>query len=136
MSDLGLTHIALPCTDVEKTIAFYRDFADMEVVHDRDSNGTRVVWISDKTRPFVIVFLETSNIPHVLGPFAHLGVGLSSREEVDARVTRARTQGIEVEGPQDSGPPVGYWVFLKDPDGHTLELTYGQEVHLTVAGAS
>jgi len=31
---------------------------------------------------------------------------------------------------------VGYWVFVSDPDGHTLELAYGQEVTLTVEQAS
>jgi catechol 2,3-dioxygenase-like lactoylglutathione lyase family enzyme len=136
MTDLGLTHVALPCADLDRTIAFYREYADMDVVHERSSDESdRVAWLSDKTRPFVIVFLETQNIPHPLGPFSHLGVGLASRAEVDARVAKAKAAGIAVEGPYDSGPPVGYWVFLKDPDGHTLELTYGQEVHLVVERA-
>jgi len=136
MSDIGLTHVALPCADLNRTIAFYRKYADMEVVHERESGGARVAWLSDKTRPFVIVFLETKDIPHPLGPFSHLGVGLPSREAVDTRIAQAREDGVEIEGPHDSGPPVGYWVFLRDPDGHTLELTYGQEVHLTVEQAS
>jgi hypothetical protein len=38
-------------------------------------------------------------------------------------------------GPTDSGYPVGYWALLSDPDGHTLELSYGQEVGLTVERA-
>jgi hypothetical protein len=29
-----------------------------------------------------------------------------------------------------SGHPIGYWAF--DPDGHRLELYYGQEIGLTV----
>jgi len=132
MSDIGLTHVALPCADLKRTIAFYAKYADMDVVHERESDGVRVAWLSDKTRPFVIVFLETQNIPHPLGPFSHLGVGLPSRDAVDERVAWAREEGLEVEGPQDSGPPVGYWVFIRDPDGHTLELTHGQEVHLVV----
>jgi lactoylglutathione lyase len=33
----------------------------------------------------------------------------------------------------DFGPPVGYWAFIADPDGNTLELSFGQEVGLTVA---
>ncbi len=136
VTDIGLTHVALPCTDMERTITFYRDYGDMEIVHDRDSGGARVVWLSDKTRPFVIVFLETQDIPHPLGPFSHLGVGLASREEVDARIARARAAGVEIDGPHDTGPPVGYWAFLRDPDGHTLELAYGQAVHLVVDQAS
>ncbi len=136
MSDLGLTHVALPCTNMDKTIAFYREYADMEVVHDRTGDGVRVAWLSDLTRPFVLVFLQTKTVERPLGPFAHLGVALKSREEVDARVAKARAAGLEIEGPTDSGPPVGYWVFLRDPDGHTLELAFGQEVEFTVKSAA
>jgi hypothetical protein len=32
----------------------------------------------------------------------------------------------------DSGYPVGYWGLIVDPDGHNLELSYGQEVALAV----
>jgi catechol 2,3-dioxygenase-like lactoylglutathione lyase family enzyme len=138
MTDIGLTHVALPARDLDRTIAFYKKYADMEVVHERqaEGGGARVAWLSDKTRPFVIVFLETDDIAHPLGPFSHLGVGLASRAAVDERVAWARADGLEIKGPHDSGPPVGYWVFLRDPDGHTLELTHGQEVHLTVAQAA
>ena len=37
-----------------------------------------------------------------------------------------------ISGPMDYAHPVGYWAFLKDPDDHTLEVSYGQEVGLTV----
>jgi predicted lactoylglutathione lyase len=59
-------------------------------------------------------------------------VGCESREEVDARCARAADEGREVVGPFDSGPPVGYWAIVQDPDGHNLELSFGQEVGLTV----
>ena len=45
----------------------------------------------------------------------------------------ARLEGIFVREPQDSGYPIGYWALLQDPTGHTLELSYGQEVGLTVS---
>lgn len=25
-------------------------------------------------------------------------------------------------------PPVGYWALIRDPDGHTLEVAYGQDL--------
>jgi hypothetical protein len=31
---------------------------------------------------------------------------------------------------------VGYWAFLRDPDGHTLEIAYGQELGLAVERAA
>jgi hypothetical protein len=36
--------------------------------------------------------------------------------------------------PIDAGDPVGYVAHIADPDGHSLELSYGQEVGLAVEG--
>lgn len=138
MTDRGLTHVALPVADVDVSTDFYRRYADMLVVHQRqdEETGGRVVWISDGTRPFVVVLIEHAadgGLAHEgLGGFAHLGVGVESRDEVERRCAAARTEGRDVMGPTDSGYPVGYWGFIVDPDGHNLELSYGQEVALAV----
>lgn len=134
MKDIGLTHIALQVSDMNESIAFYERFASMQIVHERvdAESGRRVVWLSDKTRPFVIVLAESKEIDTILRPFAHLGVGCESRETVDRLCKEAESEGILLDGPTDSGYPVGYWAFLRDPDGHTLEIAYGQEVGLTV----
>src|SRR5262249_14874413 len=137
MSDIGFTHIALPATDIERSVTFYESYAGMEIVHRRtdEHTGSDVVWISDLTRPFVIVLIKCEGVTHPLLPMAHLGVGCESREEVDRLCNAARLEGALVDGPTDSGPPVGYWALIRDPDGHTLEISFGQEVGLTVAGA-
>lgn len=135
MIDRGLTHVALQVTDLDASLTFYARYAAMQVVHRRSDAGTRVAWISDRTRPFVIVLIEAPRLDAVLAPFAHLGVGCASRAEVDRLCAQARTEGVLLQGPTDSPPPVGYWAFLRDPDGHTLELSHGQEVGLTVEHA-
>jgi catechol 2,3-dioxygenase-like lactoylglutathione lyase family enzyme len=133
--DRGLTHVALPVRDVDASIDFYRRFAGMDVVHSRRDPATdeRVVWLSDRTRPFVVVLIENARVEGGLTGFAHLGVGCESREAVDRQCEVARAEGRTVLGPIDSGPPVGYWAMIPDPDGHNLELSHGQEVALTVA---
>ena len=123
-----MTHVALPVTDLARSIDFNADYANMRVVHSRP----QVAWLGDGTRPFVIVLVETEQVEHPLRPFAHLGVGCASRAEVDRLCEKAGAAGILIGGPNDSGPPVGYWAFLRDPDGHTLELSHGQEVGRTV----
>jgi catechol 2,3-dioxygenase-like lactoylglutathione lyase family enzyme len=135
--DRGLTHVALPVTDIDASLDFYRRYADMDVVHRRrdDRTGDQVVWVSDRTRPFVIVLIEQNASTGSLTGFSHLGVGCDTREEVDRRCELARGEGRAVLGPLDSGPPVGYWGFITDPDGNNLELSYGQEVGLTVERA-
>jgi catechol 2,3-dioxygenase-like lactoylglutathione lyase family enzyme len=134
MTDLGLTHVALAVANMDASIAFYERYADMKVVHRRDDpGGNTVAWLSDLTRPFVVVLIEVANVDQRLGGvFGHLGIGVADRTEVDRRCGAARTEGRDVFGPVDSGPPVGYWGYIVDPDGHNLELSYGQEVGLTV----
>jgi len=70
-----------------------------------------------------------------LGGWAHLGVGCASRDEVDHRLVEANAAGHQVLGPCDDGPPVGYWGIIVGPDGHNLEVAYGQEVGVTVETA-
>ena len=64
MADLGLTHIALPVTDLDVSVAFYSRYARMAVVYrrkDPDSGGA-VAWVSDRTRPFVIVLIAAARV--------------------------------------------------------------------------
>ena len=128
MSDLGLTHIALPVRSLAASAAFYETYARMQVVHRRHS----VIWLSDLTRPFAIVLIETDKAVRPLLPIAHLGVAVQSQREVDRLCELARQAGCLARAPEQSGPPVGYWALLRDPDGHTLEISHGQEVRLTV----
>ena len=138
MADLGLTHVALPVTDIERSIAFYAKYAGMQVVHRRTDAtvGVSVVWLSDGTRPFVIVLIETPEVRSPLVPIAHLGVGCASRAEVDRLVAEAQADGRPSYGPIDAPYPVGYFALISDPDQHTLELSHGQEVGLAVEAST
>lgn len=110
MIDIGLTHIALPVSNVERSIEFYSTYAGMQVVHRRidAATGVAVVWLTDNTRPFVIVLIQTASVHPVLSPLAHLGIGCKSREEMDALCELASQSGVLIEEPKDSGSPIGY----------------------------
>ncbi len=146
MSDVGFTHVALLVGNLDASVAFYAKYARMEIVHQRSDGNSRVAWVSDRTRPFVIVLIEiptlvprpllrwANGLLRLLVQFEHMGVGCTSRDEVDRLAAAAKAEGLLAKGPTDYGPPVGYWAFITDPDGHTLEVSHGQEVGLTVAG--
>jgi catechol 2,3-dioxygenase-like lactoylglutathione lyase family enzyme len=138
VADLGLTHVALPVTNVDASVAFYAKYAGMKVVHRRadPAAGHTVVWLSDGTRPFVIVLIEAREVRSPLVPIAHLGVGCASRADVDRLVAEAKAEGRPTWGPIDAPYPVGYYALVSDPDEHTLELSHGQEVGLAVARAA
>ena len=52
---------------------------------------------------------------------------------MDEACDKARKEGILEMEPQDLGETVGYLGLIKDPDGNSLEVSYGQEVGLAVA---
>jgi len=133
VSDIGFTHVALYAHKLDESIDFYARFARMSIVSSRrEDDGTRVVWLSDRTRPFVLVLIESKDpVENPLGPFAHLGIGLPSREAVDERCALARGEKRLRLGPTDSGAPLGYWALIADPDGHMLEVSHGQDVGLS-----
>src|SRR5262244_3045920 len=134
MVDRGLTHVALPVSHLNDSIAFYTTYARMQVVHRRTvpTTGFEVAWLSDKTRPFVIVLSERSQVDHPLVPPAHLGVACERREEVDRLCALARGEGRLLSGPRDAGPPIGYLASIRDPDGRYPPKVRKKSVGVTI----
>lgn len=131
--DVGLSHVALVAANLDASIDFYGRYGSLEVVHRRGDPGREVAWLSDGSRPFVLVLLENEKVEVRLEGTTHLGVGCPSRGEVDRLCALASHEGCLKRGPEDAGAPVGYWALLRDPDGHNLELSYGQRVSAAVA---
>ncbi|MEN4647037.1 VOC family protein [Pantoea agglomerans] len=132
--DVGFTHVAFVVRELDKSIAFYERYAGMSVVHQREPDvpdARKVAWLSDHTRPFALVLVQADKVTDTpLGHFGHLGVACADREEIDSKTDMARAEGVLRKEPEDAGEPVGYYVFFADPDGNTLELSYGQQVGL------
>lgn len=135
-NDIGFSHVALQVRDLQKSIDFYQRYADMQVIHQREpgiAEAQKVAWLSDLTRPFALVLVQSQvSVDTPLGPFGHIGVACRSQEEIDAKVKLAEQEGVLRRAAQQSLPPVGYWAFFNDPDGNTLELSYGQQIGMEI----
>ncbi len=126
------THVAIWSRDVEASVEFYRAQVGLVEVHRRVDEHTTVVWLGEEGRTnadgdpdFVIVLIGIPP-PGGEGALAHLGYAVASREDVDRAAERGRAAGLEVQGPVEGGPVVGYYCLLRDPDGVWVEFSHGQ----------
>ncbi|HPU40634.1 MAG TPA: VOC family protein [Microthrixaceae bacterium] len=141
------THVALPVSDLDRSIEFYTSVTPLVLVAKNDDSNGRGAWLSNEDQvdsPFVLVLAEF--IPEVgerfgiqpgekvptLAPFAHLGIELPNREDVDAVADRARAAGALRWEPMDMAAHIGYICAVNDPDGNTIEFSHNQKVHSTI----
>ncbi len=146
-----LTHIALPVRDLEATLAFYRRYTTMEVIHERqdDETGLRTAWLAnagDRTDAgddvgiqaarFVIVLICGSLPTNITGDIkeeygflrsiSHLGISCDTRDDVDRIAAMAKDEGCLLLGPMYRNPVVGYICIVTDPDGNNIEFSVEQ----------
>ena len=84
-------------------------------------------------KPFIIVlvsfFRDQPKGPQpTLAPFAHLGIELPTRADVDRIAEEGREAGCLMWEPQDLPAPVSYVCALTDPDGNVVEFSFDQGV--------
>lgn len=134
------THIAFAVKDIEKTIDWYQRFTHLTLLQRGQDEDGMNAWIGDASNvqsPFVLVvgqffdghdpFAPAVHPP--MGPFAHIGIELPSKEAIDEIAERARAEGCLAFGPRLMPKQIGYICFVKDPDGNTIEFSYDQGVY-------
>jgi len=124
----GLHHLTAICSDMTRTIAFYRDVLGLAVVRDGPSDddpGTRHVWFGavDGSAGRLVSFLEYPQLPAGVvgvGSTHHFALTVESAEEQEAWRDYLRGQNVECSDPFERG---GFRsIYLRDPDGHVLEI--------------
>lgn len=133
------THIAIPCGDIDRSTAFYLAYTPLVVLAERQDDDGRTVWLSHDGQvdsPFVLVlsmvFKDAGRPQPTMAPFAHIGIEVPQRADVDAIADRARADGCLVWEPRDMPAPIGYICALHDPDGNVIEISHDQGVYAAV----
>ncbi len=125
----GLHHLTAISADADRTVAFYRDLLGLGIVHDGPSDDdprARHVWFGDADGApgSLLSFMEYPQLPEpVVGPGAthHFAMVVDSAEELDAWRDYLRAQGVQTTDVLDRGAFRS--LYLRDPDGHVVELT-------------
>lgn len=137
------THMALCVKDIEKSIAWYEKFTHLRLFKKQEDDSGYGAWMVDPEQPdppFLLVMAEffEGKDPFApaehgsIGPFAHFGIELTSKEAVDELAEIAKTNECLALGPAQMPDPIGYICFLKDPDGNTVEFSFNQGVYEAV----
>ncbi|MGH9087901.1 MAG: VOC family protein [Acidimicrobiales bacterium] len=147
LSEPRWTHVALPVTDLDRSIDFYRSLTPLVVVFRNEDEGGRVAWLSNDRQveaPFVLVLsepapgmegafgIEPGRPRPTLAPFAHLGIELPARSDVDAVAERARPLGVLQWEPRQMAEHIGYICSCLDPDGNVVEFSWNQKVYARI----
>ncbi len=128
MQITGLHHITLITGDIERSIAFYRDVLGLGVVRDGPSDddpGTRHVWFgaADGLPGCLVSVMEYPHLPQGvagLGSTHHFALAVDSSEELDAWHGYLGGQDVECSDIFARG---GFRsLYLRDPDGHVVEI--------------
>jgi glyoxylase I family protein len=121
----GLHHVTAISRDLETTIGFYRDVLGLGIVHDGPSDddpGARHVWFgaADGT---LLSFMEYPQLPEGvvgIGSTHHFALRVDTVEEQEAWRNYLRERGVTCTDLINRG--AFHSIYLRDPDGHMVEI--------------
>ena len=118
----GIHHVALLCSDVERTVRFYQDFLEFpltDIFENRDYKGSNHFFF-DLGNGNLLAFFDFPGLD--LGPYAEVLGGLHHLSISVEPATWERLKGKL----DDAGIPYqhesGTSIYFPDPDGVRLEL--------------
>jgi glyoxylase I family protein len=124
----GLHHVTAISRDLDRTTAFYRDVLGLTLVRQEpsaDDPEARHFWFGDPegTAGTLVSFLEYPQLPDgAAGPGAahHFAFAVGSVAELEAWADWLRSREVECTDVLERGRFSS--VYLRDPDGHMVEL--------------
>ena len=133
------THIALPSGDLDASIAWYTSFTPLVLLDRREDDDGQSAWLChDKQveNPFILVLVmfwkDKGRPAPIMAPFAHIGIEVPTRRDVEEIADRARAAGCLTWEPTDMPAPIGYICAISDPDGNVIEISHNQGVYAKV----
>lgn len=131
------THVALPATNIDATIDWYEKFTPLRLLDRREDADGQGAWLGHPDqgdKPFILVLVSFTRDQQkgrqpILAPFAHIGIEMPTKAEVDAIAELGRAADCLVWEPQWMPSPIGYVCALTDPDGNMIEFSFDQGVY-------
>ena len=116
---LGLTHLALAVSDLERSFQFYHDVFGMLAVYRQP----QFIQAQTPGARDVLVFEKGTGDVGTSGGIKHFGFRLSDARDIDKAVSSIERAGGKIKDRGDFVPGEPY-VFFTDPDGYEVEVWY------------
>ena len=124
----GLHHLTLLCADVERSASFYRDLLGMQLVertrNPDDPNAEHLLFgangVAGGTMVTCMSYPELEEGFVGRGSTHHFALGVESDDELSAWRDYLHSRGVEVTDVHDRGHFRS--IYLRDPDGHLVEI--------------
>jgi lactoylglutathione lyase len=124
---LRVGHVGLNVTDLDRSLAFYRDVLGFQVIAEGEEDDRRYAFVGEGTR-LVLTLWQQAKGPYDNGRAGlhHLALEVDTIEQVREYATALRAYGVEFayegvvahrEGSASGG------IFFHDPDGTRLEIS-------------
>jgi lactoylglutathione lyase/glyoxylase I family protein len=116
----GLAHVCFVVSDLDASIAFYRDQLGLTPAFDFvNEQGERFgCYLRVGGRAFLELFKGTLTARAEGQAFQHICLEV---DDIESTVATLRERGVEV-GPVSLGSDQSYQAWLSDPDGNRIEL--------------
>ena len=129
----GLHHVTLICRDAGRSADFYRNVLGMrlvkQTVNDDDEGARHLIFGDEQGRPGTLVTcleypqLEEGRVG--IGSTHHFAFAVASAEELEGWRGYLASRGLPCTEVLDR--ELSKSVYLRDPDGHLIELTASAE---------
>jgi catechol 2,3-dioxygenase-like lactoylglutathione lyase family enzyme len=124
----GIHHITLLVSDVERSMAFYRNVLGMrlvkQTVNDDDRSARHLIFGDEEGRPgTLITCLEYPELDEGTvgrGSTHHFALAVASEAELEAWRDYLNSRGVAATEVLDRSDFKS--IYLRDPDGHILEI--------------
>jgi catechol 2,3-dioxygenase-like lactoylglutathione lyase family enzyme len=116
----GIAHTCFTVSDLERSIAFYRDGLGLRPAFDfTNEEGRRFgLYLHAGGRNFIELFEGTLGDPAKGQSFRHICLEV---DDIEATVQELRGRGVEVSDPK-LGRDQSWQAWITDPDGNRFEL--------------
>lgn len=108
----------LHVSDIERSLAFYRDLLGIPVVSTMNAGPVSIAFIGKQGNAQLELLCSPEGSPREAGRGVSVGF---MTQQLDKLISKLRDAGCSISGPFSPDPHISFY-FVSDPDGYQVQL--------------